>query len=195
MIIPDSAVSRPLDSSKCFTLHPWKTYSFRHQLGFSWKHSSQAVITAQRLNWSLTFPPLSMARYSFIQLTEQGALERTKMPKLRNGSKGYSNPGSIDCESGHSITELLRSTYIYIYIQGTVHVVISHFISVFQGVQWVLSWYKRHNWIIHASLSSWNVTASVHSALCKVAQIQFGKKKIYRWPFCGLKSTQEEMQH
>ena len=44
-----SAVSSPLDSSKRFTLilH-WQTCSFRHQLGFSWKHSSHAAI-AQRL--------------------------------------------------------------------------------------------------------------------------------------------------
>ena len=30
-------------------------------------------------------------------------MERTKMPNLRNGSKGgfdHSNPGSLDCESG-----------------------------------------------------------------------------------------------
>ena len=28
------------------------------------------------------------------------SMERTKMPTLRNGSKGDSNPGSLDCESG-----------------------------------------------------------------------------------------------
>ena len=38
-----SAVSSPLDRSKHST--PWKTYSFRHQLGFSGKHSSHAAIT------------------------------------------------------------------------------------------------------------------------------------------------------
>ena len=27
-------------------------------------------------------------------------MERTKIPKLRNGSKGDSNPGLFDCESG-----------------------------------------------------------------------------------------------
>ena len=26
-------------------------------------------------------------------------MKRTKMPKRRNGSKGDSNPGSLDCES------------------------------------------------------------------------------------------------
>ena len=50
---------------------------------------------------SLTFPPLSIARYSFIQLSRQGRQWRErKMPNLRNGSKGDSNPGSLDCESG-----------------------------------------------------------------------------------------------
>ena len=28
------------------------------------------------------------------------SMERTKMPNLRNGSKGDSNPGSLYCESG-----------------------------------------------------------------------------------------------
>ena len=38
-----------LDCSNSFTLFlPWQTCSFRHQLGFSWKHSSHAAI-AQRL--------------------------------------------------------------------------------------------------------------------------------------------------
>ena len=32
-------------------------------------------------------------RYSF----DRGVVKRTKMPKLRNGSKGDSNPGSLDC--------------------------------------------------------------------------------------------------
>ena len=35
---------------------------------------------------SLTFPPLSIATYSFTA-ESTGALERTKMPNLRNGSK------------------------------------------------------------------------------------------------------------
>ena len=45
-----STLSSPLDHTKRFTLHPWQTCSFRHQLGFSVKHSSHAaVITARRL--------------------------------------------------------------------------------------------------------------------------------------------------
>ena len=45
-----STLSSPLDHTKRFTLHPWQTCSFRHQLGFSVKHSNHAsVITARRL--------------------------------------------------------------------------------------------------------------------------------------------------
>ena len=90
-----------LDRSMCFTLFLlWQTCSFRQQLGFSWKHSSHAAIT--RNDYSLTFPTLSIARYSFIQLSELGCrrdLEK-KMPKLRNGSKGDASPGCLDCKSG-----------------------------------------------------------------------------------------------
>ena len=79
-----SAISSPWDGSKLFL--PWQTRSFRHQLDFSGKHSSHAAIRrpthednslTSSLNW--------------------GVVGRTKMPKLRNDSKGNSNPGSIDC--------------------------------------------------------------------------------------------------
>ena len=51
----------------------WQTCSFRHQLDFSGKHARHAVITTRKDN-SLTFPPLYIARYSFIQLSELGAM-------------------------------------------------------------------------------------------------------------------------
>ena len=44
--------------------------SFRYQLDFSGKHSSHSEIRCK--DYSLTFPPLSVARYSFIQLSELG---------------------------------------------------------------------------------------------------------------------------
>ena len=63
---------------------------------------------------SLTYPPLSIARYSFIQLSEQGRLwSERKMPNLRNGSKGGFEPGLSRLRVRHSTTELLRSTYAY----------------------------------------------------------------------------------
>ena len=50
---------------------------------------------------SLTFPPLSIARYSFIQLSEQGRQWRErKCPLFETVTKRDSNPGSLDCESG-----------------------------------------------------------------------------------------------
>ena len=49
----------------------------------------------------LTFPPLSIARYSFIQLSQQGRQWRErKCPIFETVAKGDSNPGSLDCESG-----------------------------------------------------------------------------------------------
>ena len=50
---------------------------------------------------SLTFPPLSIVRYSFIQLSQQGRQWREgKCPIFQTVAKGDSNPGSLDCESG-----------------------------------------------------------------------------------------------
>ena len=50
---------------------------------------------------SLTFPPLSIARYTFIQLSHQGRQWRErKCPIFETVAKGDSNPGSVDCESG-----------------------------------------------------------------------------------------------
>ena len=68
-----SAVSSASDRSKRFKLH---------QLDFSGKHSSHATIT--RKDYSLTFPPLSVARYSFIQLSvlrHHGENENAKASK------------------------------------------------------------------------------------------------------------------
>ena len=47
---------------------------------------------------SHTFPPPGTHLYSWVNW---GIVERTRMPKLRNGSKGGdSNPDSLDCKSG-----------------------------------------------------------------------------------------------
>ena len=55
-------------------LTPWQTCSFWHQLDFSGKHSATVQLLCE--DYSLTFPPLSIARYSFI-------VEQTKITKLR----------------------------------------------------------------------------------------------------------------
>ena len=82
-----SAVSSPSDHSKRIRLHRHEDRSFRQQLHLSGKHSSQAAIT--REDYSLTLPLPSIVNWSVV-----------KMAKLRHGSKGDSNPGSLDCESG-----------------------------------------------------------------------------------------------
>ena len=65
-----SAVSSPLDRSKRFTFSsPGRPVHSDTVLGFSWKHSSHAAIILLRNDYSITFPPLSIARYSFIQLS------------------------------------------------------------------------------------------------------------------------------
>ena len=88
-----STVSSLLDRSKHFT--PWQNCSFRHQLGFSGKHSSHAAITLRRL----IHPHFHHCLYSQILIYTAewtgASMERTKMHKLQNGSKGGSNPGSL----------------------------------------------------------------------------------------------------
>ena len=71
------------------------------QLAFSEKHSSHG--TMQQLlatTKSLTFWPLSIAKYSFIQLSQLGRQWGEKCPIFETVGKGDSNPGSLDCESG-----------------------------------------------------------------------------------------------
>ena len=61
---------------------------------------------------SLTFPPLSIARYSFIQLSQQGRQWREgKCPIFQTVAKEDSNPGSLDCESGILETPMVKVGY------------------------------------------------------------------------------------
>ena len=66
--------------------------------------SPGSIIVMQQLHAttkSLTFPPLSIARYSFIQLSQLGRQWRErKCPIFETVAKGDSNPGSLHCESG-----------------------------------------------------------------------------------------------
>ena len=93
-----SALSSSVARSKRFTPHPWLTCCFRHQLDFSGKHSSPAAITSQY--FSFIFPPLSIAKYSIIRRSQLGHCGENNNAQIRNGSKEYSNPGSLDCDSG-----------------------------------------------------------------------------------------------
>ena len=76
----------------------WQTCSFWHQLDFSGKHSGHATLT--REDYSFTFPPPSIASTHLYSWVNWGIVEKMKIPKLWNGREGYSNPGSLDCESG-----------------------------------------------------------------------------------------------
>ena len=83
-----SAVSSPLYRSECFRL---QTCSLRRQLDFSGKHFFHAAIT--REDYSFTFQPLSIARYSFRQLSELGCHgENENAQALKQWQRGF-EPG------------------------------------------------------------------------------------------------------
>ena len=92
-----SAVSSPLDCSKRFTLIALPDRPVHSA-------SPGSILAMQQLRAktkSLAFPPLSIARYSFIQLSQQGRQWRErKCPMFETVARGDSNPGSLDCESG-----------------------------------------------------------------------------------------------
>ena len=71
-----SAVSSPLDHSKRFTLHPLADLF----IPTPFSASPGSILARQQLRAttkSLAFPPPSIARYSFIQLSEQNTNAQT----------------------------------------------------------------------------------------------------------------------
>ena len=96
-----SAVSSPLDRSKRFTLFALPDRPVHSDTNSA---SPGSILAMQQLGAktkSLTFPPLSIARYSFIQLSQQGRQWRErKCTIFEKVAKGVSTPGSLDCESG-----------------------------------------------------------------------------------------------
>ena len=94
-----SAVSSPQDCSKHFyTLLPGKPVESNTISTSLGSIQPYATITVQRLlkGCSYTYPPLSVARYSFIQL------EQYRVKKLAQGfnmADQDSNPGSLSRES------------------------------------------------------------------------------------------------
>ena len=96
-----SAVSGLLDRSKRFTLFAFPGRPVHSDTNSA---SPGSILVMQQLRAttkSLTCPPLSVARYSFIQLSQ---LERQwrerKCPIFETVTKRDSNPGPLDCESG-----------------------------------------------------------------------------------------------
>ena len=96
-----SAVSSPLDRSKRFTLFAFPDRPVHSDTNSASPGSILAMQQLRATTKSLTFPPLSIARYSFIQLIQQGRQWREgKCPIFQTVAKGNSNPGLLDCESG-----------------------------------------------------------------------------------------------
>ena len=79
-----SAVSSPLDRSKRFTLYPLADLFI--PTPFSASLGSILAMQQLRNDYSLTFPPLSIARYSFIQLSR---LRRREVKENAQTSKRY----------------------------------------------------------------------------------------------------------
>ena len=90
-----------MDRSKLFTLFASPGRPVHSDTNSA---SPGSILARQQLRAnakSLTFPPLSIARYSFIQLSEQGRQWRErKCPIFETVTKRDSNLGSLDCESG-----------------------------------------------------------------------------------------------
>ena len=88
-----SAVSSPLDRSKRFTLFASPGRPVHSDTNSASPGSILAMLQLRAKTKSLTFPPLSIARYSFIQLSQQGRQwSVNEKPNLRNGSKGGFEP-------------------------------------------------------------------------------------------------------
>ena len=94
----------PLDRSKRFTLFASPGRPVHSDTNSA---SPGSILVMQQLRAttkSLTCPPLFIARYSFIQLSQQGRQSRQwrerKYPIFDTVAKQDSNPGSLDCESG-----------------------------------------------------------------------------------------------
>ena len=97
-----SAVSSPLDHrSKRFTLFALPGRPVHSNTNSVSPGSILVMHQLRATTKSPTFPPLSKARYSFVQLSQQGRQWRErKCPIFETVAKRDSNPGSLDCESG-----------------------------------------------------------------------------------------------
>ena len=96
-----SAVSSPLDRSKRFTLFASPGRPVHSDTNSA---PPGSILVGQQLRAktkSLTCPPLYIASYSFILLSQLGPQwKERKCPIFETVAKGDSNPGSLDCVSG-----------------------------------------------------------------------------------------------
>ena len=96
-----SAVSSPLDRPKRCTLFALPGRPVHSDTNSASPGSILAMQQLRATTKSLACPPLSIARYSFIQLSQLGRQWRErKCPIFKTLAKRDSNPGSLDCESG-----------------------------------------------------------------------------------------------
>ena len=95
-----SAISGSLDLSKRFTLFALPGRPVHSDTNSA---SPGSILARQQLRArakSLACPPLSIAKCSFIQLSQLGRQCRErKCPIFETVAKGDSNPGLLDCES------------------------------------------------------------------------------------------------
>ena len=68
---------------------PWQTCSFQYHRNFPRKHS--AMLQLLREDYTLTCPPMSVARYSFIQLSELWQCGVNEIAKASKWQQGDSN--------------------------------------------------------------------------------------------------------
>ena len=88
------AVSSPLDRSKRFTRFALPGRPVHSDTSSAFPESILVMQQLRATTKSLTFPPLSIARYSFIQLGQLGHQWRErKCPIFETVAKGDSNPG------------------------------------------------------------------------------------------------------
>ena len=71
-----------------------QTCSFQGHFNFSWKHS--AILQLLRKDYSFRYPCMSVARYSFIQLSELWQCGMKEIAKASKWQQEDSNPGSLD---------------------------------------------------------------------------------------------------
>ena len=116
--------STALNRSSDLHFNPWKTCSFRHQLDFSGKHSSQtATFYAQRLITHISSTVYYQVLIYTAEWTESSWRER-KQTHFEKVAKGGFEPGLSRLRVRHSTTELSRFKAIAMkqiqYIRSTI---------------------------------------------------------------------------
>ena len=113
-------LSRPLDRSKRFTLFALPGRPVHSDTNSASPGSILVMQQVRATTKSLTCPPLSIARYSFIQLSQLGRQWRErKCPIFEMVAKGDSNPGSLDCESGLLPRSTIRRCDVFLVTRHT----------------------------------------------------------------------------